>query len=168
MVARQNFIISQVVKETILKNALTGDRTIKALCDEFGISTSTYYYWKSQERKKVRHPMSSKRPQDWTPAEKLNAIKATAALNAEETAAWCRENGIYAHHIEQWEQELITGASHTERKLSRKERHERNRMRARVKELEKELNRKDKALAETTALLVLKKKLEEYLGEGEE
>ena len=40
-------------------------------------------------------------------------------------------------------------------------------LRARNKELERDLNRKDKALAETTALLVLKKKADLIWGTGD-
>jgi hypothetical protein len=37
-------------------------------------------------------------------------------------------------------------------------------LKLKIKELEKEINRKDKALSEVTALLVLKKKLNDLLG----
>jgi hypothetical protein len=40
--------------------------------------------------------------------------------------------------------------------------------RRRIKELERELHRKDKALAETAALLVLSKKLQAIFHEGED
>ena len=40
--------------------------------------------------------------------------------------------------------------------------------RQRVKELERELRRKEKALAETAALLVLRKKMEAIWGDGED
>lgn len=74
-------------------------------------------------------------------------------MSDEERGAWCRRHGVHTHQLEQWRQELIAsdagsagGATET-----RSLRHEN-------KVLKKELRRKEKALAETTALLVLKKK----------
>jgi len=79
--------------------------------------------------------------------------------------ALCRERGIFLHHITQWKQDFITPSAvkakagkQTESKILRKEN----------KALKKELNRKDKALAETAALLVLQKKVNEIWGTHDE
>ena len=71
--------------------------------------------------------------------------------------AWCREHGLYRSELERWRQ----GASEAlaDPGEARASRAETQADRKRIKELERELLRKDKALAETAALLVLSKKL---------
>ncbi len=110
------------------------------------------------------NPTQSKR---WSLSEKLEAIKATASLTPEQKAAWCRQHGIYVHTIAEWEKEIVNGSiqsSHesVEQKLELAALKRENEI------LKKDLRRKDQALAETTARLVLKKKLSELLGEDEE
>lgn len=83
----------------------------------------------------------------------------TAAMDEASKSAWCRENGMYAQELEQWraaatlalaDPEDATRISDREKKADRR----------RIKELERDLRRKEKALAEAAALLVLSKKLE--------
>ena len=78
------------------------------------------------------------------------------SLDDEEKNAWCRQAGIYAHHLTQWKQAIIQsgrGQKGPENRAILKALKEEN------KQLKQELNRKEKALAETAALLVLKKKV---------
>ena len=102
--------------------------------------------------------------QRWTPAARLEAVIATAAMDEATRSAWCREHGLYAADLEAWKRDAIAGlgdpraASATEARQDRR----------RVKELERELHRKDKALAETAALLVFARKLSAVFREGED
>lgn len=102
-----------------------------------------------------------KRPQDWTREEQLDVLLESAKLSEEELGAWCRQKGIHTHHLKKWRKELAQeqsgGQDGNVRKLKKE-----------VKDLKKELNRKDKALAETGALLALKKKVDAIWGEEEE
>ncbi len=93
-----------------------------------------------------------KRPQAWTREQRLEALLATHGLAEQELGAWCRQRGIHTHHLAQWRSELIGAVP--ERTLASETRALRQENQA----LKKELRRKDKALAETAALLVLKKK----------
>jgi len=96
-------------------------------------------------------------PHPWVELHLL-AVLVTAAMDEAGKSAWCRERGVYPQELEQWRQAATQAlaepedarASHRETKADRR----------RIKELECELRRKDKALAETAALLVLSKKLE--------
>jgi cell division septum initiation protein DivIVA len=75
--------------------------------------------------------------------------------------ALCRKNGLYPHHVQQWKTDLVSHQrpkNQLETKILRQEN----------KALKKELNRKDKALAETAALLVLQKKVNAIWGTGED
>jgi len=78
-----------------------------------------------------------------------------------ERGKYLREKGLHSVHIERWKQELIEGL----KALRSAKRDSRDK---RIKELEKELGRKDKALAETAALLVLKKKAQAIWGDRED
>jgi len=73
----------------------------------------------------------------------------------------CRERGLYAHHVVQWKQDFISG-------MTTNERGDAKNLKGEVRELKKELNRKDRALAETAALLVLQKKVSAIWGNDED
>ena len=102
-----------------------------------------------------------KRPQDWTREERLNALLEAAKLSDEELGAWCRQKGLHAHHLEKWRKEFAQEQPKTENATSKQ-------LKKEIKDLKKELSRKDKALAETSALLVLKKKADAIWGSKEE
>jgi transposase len=93
--------------------------------------------------------------QRWTPAARLEAVIATAALDEAARSAWCREHGLYPAELDGWKQDAVAGLGEPRATSAAEAREDRRR----VKELERELRRKDKALAETAALLVLRKKL---------
>jgi hypothetical protein len=80
-------------------------------------------------------------------------------------SAWCREHGVYPQELEGWRSSATQAlAQPQEQRASPRETAA---DRKRIKELERELRRKDKALAETAALLVLSKKLEAIFPRGE-
>src|SRR4051794_3878801 len=70
-------------------------------------------------------------------------------------SAWCREQGLYPAELDAWKQDAIAGLGEPRTASAVEARQDRRR----GKELERELHRKDKALAETAALLVLRKNL---------
>lgn len=97
--------------------------------------------------------------ESYSPAEQLKALEATALLNEVDLSAWCRERGVYPHQLQTWRQSLTAPRSEESHAL-REMRRERDR-------LQSELNRKDKALAEAAALLILQKKFQGlFSGEG--
>ena len=102
-----------------------------------------------------------KRPKDWTREERLNALLESAKLSEEELGAWCRKKGLHTHHLEQWRKELS-------QEQPKEQDTEFKQLKRELKALKKELSRKDKALAETSALLVLKKKADAIWGDKED
>lgn len=94
-----------------------------------------------------------KRPQDWSAEEKLRVVIEVAQLNEEELGAYCRRNGIQPTQVEKWKETCLTGF-----RRGPSIDPEKKELKAELKETRKELRRKEKALAETAALLVLKKK----------
>ena len=89
---------------------------------------------------------------------------ATAAMDEAQRSAWCREKGVFPSDLAQWRESAISALAQPEE--ARATAQETRADRRRIKELEKDLRRKEKALAETTALLVLRKKLEAIFQEG--
>jgi hypothetical protein len=77
--------------------------------------------------------------------------------------AWCRQQGVYPSELEKWRSSAVQALAAPEetRASPQQTRHDHRR----IKELEREIRRKDKALAETAALLVLSKKLSAIYGE---
>ncbi|MEE8059016.1 MAG: transposase [Pseudomonadales bacterium] len=150
----------QAVKKAVGRGS---DVTLISLADEWGINSSTLQRWIRESRvqtsKKTGHDSETmkieKRPQDWSKDERLEMVIACGSLNEVGASALCREKGIYPYHVEQWKAGFVDGVS-TKSKID--DRAEFKQLKAENKELKKELRRKEKALAETAALLVLQKK----------
>jgi transposase len=133
---------------------------VQAVSQELGVSVTTLERWRADALS------TPARERVWTAAARLQAVIATAAMEETRRSAWCRENGVYPSELEQWKQSAIGALSETpEERGSPQERRD---SRKRIKELERDLRRKDKALSETTELLVLSKKLEAILQRDEE
>jgi transposase-like protein len=104
-----------------------------------------------------------KRPQDWSAEEKLAAVLEAAALSDEGLGAFLRSRGLHEAQLQQWREQMISGLNPSPMQRGKKAPETK-----RVRELEKELRRKDKALAETAALLVLKKKAQAIWGDEDD
>jgi len=111
-----------------------------------------------------RTGMTGKRPQDWTAEEKLQLLIAAAAVPAEELGAFLRRQGLHEAQLQQWRQRVLSGLAARPAAPPKGGSADARR----VRELERELARKDKALAETAALLVLEKKVRRLWGDGDD
>ena len=124
------------------------------------------------KNKNNKKEQAQQRPKERSPAFKLQAVMDTLGKREEEQSAYCRAQGIYYGHIEAWRQQILEslGAAGTRTADKAKEKEnkaEHQRIQDEMKALKSDLKRKDKALAEVTALLVLKKKADLLWGEGE-
>ncbi len=99
----------------------------------------------------ARSGQRSRRPKDWSRAERLQILMESHGLDEEALNAFCREKGIFRHHLEQWQAVFSAGDAADTREELRE-------LKDTNKALTRELNRKEKALAEAAALLVLQKK----------
>ncbi len=96
----------------------------------------------------------SRRPADWSTVDKLAAVVEAATLSDEELGAFLRRKGLHEAQLEAWKAEALEGLQKGRARRSRKSTEQKQ-----IRELSRELRRKEKALAETAALLVLKKKV---------
>jgi predicted transcriptional regulator len=155
---------SAFIEQALSKVYQRGDRTIRSVADELNINHFTLRYWMRQASKKGQTYASTqeKRPQDWSLTERLGALYESHGLTDEALHTWCREKGLFAHHLTQWHADFCNAANAEIPRLNKEE------LRA-IKEenqkLKRELSRKEKALAEAAALLVLQKKFHALLGE---
>ena len=129
-----------------------------ALAKEVGVPQSTLSKWLRVAKETGPVPQSndgSDKKQAWTPERKLEALIETTGMSEEQFGSWLRKNGLHSSELEAWRQEATQGLSRREARPARHSAEARK-----IRELEKALRRKDKALAETAALLVLSKKVQ--------
>jgi len=111
---------------------------------------------------KIKGP---KRPNDWKAEDKLKVVMEAASLDDEQLGEFLRKKGLHQIHLEQWRLQMLDGLQNG---FSKKSAKQKKADAKRIRALEKEINRKDKALAETAALLVLKKKVQEIWGDEDD
>ena len=153
---------SDAFKEQALAKVYSRDkRTIQSIADELNLSIYTLKHWMSTTAAPMDTPTPAKRPQDWLPEERLLALHESHGLSGEALNAWCRQQGLFAHQLAQWKSDFCTVAS---ARSGAEDSQTLRSLKAENQRLERELNRKDKALAEAAALLILQKKVRALLG----
>jgi transposase-like protein len=154
----------QAVRKLMAPNAMS----VAQVSRETGVSEQTLYNWRNRYRNQGKAvPADPSNPENWSGENKLAVVIETAALNEEELAEYCRRKGLYVEQVVRWREAAVAGAE-TLRPLSAAERRELQHERKKSRKLEKELKRKEKALAEAAALLVLQKKAQAIWGDGED
>ncbi len=155
---------TQGFKEQAVQKALTRDGvSIKTIAQELNIGYSTLQKW-IRDYKTVTGNTEHQRPSDWSRKQQLQALLDTASMEAEQCHQYCREKGVFPHHLETWRESFIKNDS----KPTASNKTEISKLRKENTSLQKELRRKEKALAETATLLVLQKKFQALLEEKEE
>ena len=102
-------------------------------------------------------------------ATRFDAVLTTATMDEASKSAWCRANGVYPQQLTEWRQSCTQSLAEPESVRARPVQPQQARQdRMRIKELERELLRKERALAECAALLVLSKKVAAIFSKGED
>ena len=127
---------------------------------EVGIGAGTLERWREDAQSKPA------RGRAWTAGARLEAVITTAAMSEAGKSAWCREHGVYPAELDKWRASCTAALASPEE--SRASPQATRQDRKRIKELERDLLRKDRALAETAALLVLSKKVAVIFNKGED
>jgi transposase len=143
---------------------LVGPNRVSAneLSKEVGVCQTTLSLWLRNAGsvaivKDEKTTPPARRPEDWTPKEKLEAVLEAEGMAEAHLGLWLRRKGLKEQHLREWRAAL---AERAQAVFAPREPRPNPETRKRVKELERELKRKDKALAETAALLVLQGKME--------
>jgi transposase len=157
---------SKKFKEAILAKLFSTEMSVLAFSKQEGINSGTLYSWVKRFKQTgsgLPEPITADK---WSSEEKFAVITETLAFTEIELSEYCRAKGLYPEQVKSWKQACIAGntknnsgrpAAGAEHKTDKK----------RIKSLERELNRKEKALSETAALQVLRKKFNAYW-EGKE
>ena len=148
-----------------------GAVSANALAAQVGLSQPTLSRWlreartvpsmskKSQGSKKRA---SVGRSQDWSVEEKSRVVVESRELSEEALGAFLRKEGLHQAQLEEWAEAMYSGLSAPRKSKAASEDAKR------IKKLERELRRKEKALAEAAALLILQKKVQAIWGDEDD
>ena len=143
---------------------LVGPRAISAyrLAAEVGVSQVTLSRWLAAARSV---PSMATPGKTWTGAQKLRVVLAAHGLSEPDLGALLRREGLHAAQLDAWRAAAETALEDPSRRREKAVVHPDT---TRLAAVERELRRKEKALAEAAALLVLKKKVEAYWGDADD
>lgn len=150
------------IEQALFKVYSRGARTVKSVAVELNVNCHTVKNWMKRKQTSAVGVSATKekRPQDWNAEQQLVALHETHGLSGEPLQTWCRENGLFAHHLTTWKTafcaDVKTVSGGREIRVLKDENDR----------LKRELTRKEHALAEAAALLILQKKFR-ALWEGE-
>jgi len=142
--------------------------TVSSIASEIGVSKSTIYQWVSTNNKNIKSSnINLKSKGKWSSEDKFHIVIETISMTEMELSEYCRKKGLYVAEIKLWKEQCLNANIKTmedpiELKENLKEEQKKNKL------LEKDLLRKEKALAETAALLVLRKKANAIWGDPED
>ena len=154
---------SPELKESLLRRMLPpNNESISKIAREEGISEQTLRNWRDKARAN-----GIAAPDDWSTQDKFLIVVETASMNETELAEYARKKGLYVEQIKAWKDACMNANGGIAKEAARLNRELRDSEKERRK-LERELARKEKALAETAALLVLRKKSDAIWGDPEE
>jgi hypothetical protein len=132
---------------------------VELVAGEVGVGVGTLERWRDDAQSRPA------RRRAWTARARLEAVMATAAMAEADKSAWCREHGVYPAELNKWRASATAALAEPEEARASPQATRADRQR--IKQLERELLRKDRALAETAALLVLSKKVAAIFNKGE-
>jgi transposase len=145
-------------------------QSAEELAGELNVSPSLLYRWRRAAKtkegsmpKKKSPPTNEpgRRPQDWTTEQKLSVVLDAQGLAEEQLGGFLRQRGLHEATLSDWRETVLRGAK---AELGGRSDKQPSLEAKRIRELERELARKDKALAEAAALLMLQKKFRALMG----
>ena len=161
-------------EQALSKARQRGSRTLDEVATELNMSVGTLKGWlKMAPKAHGETVMPSSLPQSlpagqWSAADRLLALHESHGLSGPALSAWCREKGLFEHQLTAWREafcatpEPQAGPSAQERRESKAEL---KALQGKHEVLQRDLRRKERALAEAAALLVLQKKFQALLGD---
>ncbi len=157
-------------KDHIIKQLLPPiNGTVSKLSEKEGIPQSTLYNWRLRNQSTGGDMASRKNKgsNKWSVEQKLAVVVTTYSMTADELNVYCRENGLYPEQVKEWKSNFLVGQANAQ--ANKNDIAAKNKELSKtIKKLKKELDRKEKALAETAALLTLGKKYDALWSDKEE
>ncbi|EOR23991.1 transposase [Niallia nealsonii AAU1] len=160
---------TEEMKESILKRMMPPiNESVSQISKEFGITEPTLYKWRKEARIAGKPtPGNGQVSDQWSSEDKFLIVMETYSMNQADLAEYCRKKGLYKDQIEAWRESCLNANGHktNQTKQLNQELKEEKR---KAKTLEKDLRKKEKALAEAAALLLLRKKAQAIWGDQED
>lgn len=154
--------------EIIQRMMPPNNESVAQISKEEGITEVTLYKWRKEARVAgSATPGNGQTSDKWSSQDKFLIVMETFSMNELELAEYCRKKGLYREQIEAWKSVCLQAngqAFDQEKQLNVQLKEEKQRAKA----LEKDLQKKEKALAEAAALLLLRKKAQAIWGDDED
>jgi hypothetical protein len=156
-------------EQALIKVRERGTRSVQDVANDLNMNVGTLRKWISKSNQRVGGgvpvaPLPDDLPaQSWGPAQRFQALLETHVMEPTQLHAWCREKGLFEHQLKSWRDAFCSAPASDSRESKAALRE----LQGRHEALQRDLRRKEKALAEAAALLVLQKKFH-ALWEGEE
>jgi len=159
---------SPELKEAVLRRLLPpNNESITKVSREEGIPQGTLTRWKNEAKAQGIAAPTGENAETWSTQDKFLIVVETASMNESDLAEYARKKGLYVEQIKSWRDACVNANGGIAREAANLHHELKESQKAR-KKLEKEIQRKDKALAEAAALLVLSKKANAIWGDPEE
>ena len=160
---------TQEMKDAVLVRMMPpNNESVKSISEELGISVQSLYKWRNKARIDGNATPGNGQTSDrWSSEDKFLVVLETYAMNQADLAEYCRKKGLYKEQIDAWRSVCLsanTGEINQTKRLSQELKEEKKR----TSEIEKDLRKKEKALAEAAALLLLRKKAGAIWGDLED
>lgn len=146
-------------KEAVIQRLIASPLSFRQFAIEEGIAHATLHKWKKRFNVGAEERTVHRSSDRWSSQEKFTVVLECATLSEVELGEYCRRKGLYVEQVALWREACIQGNMKSSDQ-QKKAKSESSADKKRIKQLEQELVRKDKALAEAAALLVLGKKLD--------
>jgi len=160
-------IYDKELKESLIQRMMQNESVI-SLSKETGIAEVTLYKWKKKAKESNKPiPNNNVSTEQWSTQDKFMIVVETATLSEIELAKYCRSKGLYVEQVEAWRDACLQANGGVAQQATKLQKELRDKEKEN-QQLKKELKRKESALAETAALLVLRKKASAIWGENEE
>jgi transposase-like protein len=160
---QRNTYSTQFKEQALLKARNRGPRTLEDIALELHVTLGTLKGWlKSTAKDGASFAHAQSLPQNlpaaqWSAAQRLAALLESHGLSEQDLGAWCRTKGIFAHQLKLWHADFSAHEATTKQDSSAL-----RQLQSQHEQLQRELSRKEKALAEAAALLVLQKKFQAF------
>lgn len=157
------------VKEAAIRMIMPPEnKPLTRIGETLGIPLGTLKKWQ-QELRASGHaaPANDDRADQWSSKDKFLIVVETVNLNEAELSEYCRQKGLYPEQVKQWQEVCIRANGEIPGQIAEMMQQDKA-MQRELRQVKKELQRKESALAETAALLVLRKKAEAIWGTPDE
>ena len=157
------------VKEAAIRMMVPPEnKSLSKISEMLGLPLSTLKKWRQELRTKGHAAPANDEPADqWNSRDKFLIVVATMSLNEAELSEYCRQKGLFPEQVKEWQENCIRANGDIASQVAEMMQHDKA-MEKELRQIRKELQRKESALAETAALLVLRKKAKAIWGTQDE